>query len=162
MCGEKKSTHDPKLTTSSVNHCGLGMHGCQCKWLSCLYWSCDSWWCQQDGFSFEQSILPAYPKPNALLKRITPFYSSNKTLLNAFPRDAICVLVTHITQTAKKYHFILIFSPTGFIITSALKKNYIIGVVLILLCKCVYMGIIYQHTNVSAVGLDNSVLKIQQ
>lgn len=23
------STHDPKITTSSVNHCGLGMYDCQ-------------------------------------------------------------------------------------------------------------------------------------
>lgn len=36
-------------------------------------------------FLLNKCILPAYPKPNAWLKRITPFYSSNKTFLNAFP-----------------------------------------------------------------------------
>lgn len=26
---EKKSSHDSKMTTSSVNHCGLGLYICQ-------------------------------------------------------------------------------------------------------------------------------------
>lgn len=120
----KKSPHDPKLTTSSVNHCGLGMNGCQCNWLSCLDCSCDSRWCQQDGFSCEQMHFTCSAQTQCLmttawLERInlvyfnlisTSFRSFNKNF-NTFPciknihqkvtyyrylRDFTCIPVSHI------------------------------------------------------------------